>query len=75
MCVQEEAELQRKIEDYRDRVERLRSEEVPSTRIQPDAVLMRLSGRHVKIFFPNNQHTLVSVQSNYTRFFNLMFFR
>ena len=55
---QEEAELQRKIEDYRDKVEKLKSEEAPRT--QTDTVLMRLSGRHVKIFFPNQQHTLVS---------------
>ena len=59
---QEEAELQRKIEDYRDKVEKLKSEEGP--RSQTDAVLMRLSGRHVKIFFPNQQHTLVSCYEN-----------
>ena len=59
---QEEAELQRKIEDYRDKVEKLKSEEAP--RMQTDTVLMRLSGRHVKIFFPNKQHTLVSTDFN-----------
>ncbi|KAL5258708.1 hypothetical protein ACHWQZ_G009238 [Mnemiopsis leidyi] len=62
--LEEEAELQRKIEDYRDKVEKLKSEEGP--RSQTDAVLMRLSGRHVKIFFPNQQHTLVKVKSDVT---------
>lgn len=53
---QEEAELQRKIEDYRHKVETLKTDDVQITQ---DTALLGLSGRHVRVYFPNKQHTLV----------------